>query len=121
MKGNTKYYIVAAVLIIVALFVWYYAQPSKYNDFAQCLADQEATFYGAFWCPHCEDQKRLFGRSEGLLPYVECSTPNRQDQTQVCKDAEITSYPTWEFADGEREDGVVTLKDLAEKTGCVLP
>jgi len=121
MKGKTNYYIGGAIILIVVLFAWYYVQPSKYNEFAQCLADQEATFYGAFWCPHCEDQKREFGRAEQYLPYVECSTPDRQAQTQECIDAEITSYPTWEFADGERLEGSVSLGELAEKTGCALP
>jgi len=121
MKGNTKYIIGIALLVIVVLFAWYYAQPAKYADFAQCLADEEATFFGAFWCPACEEQKRLFGRAEGSLPYEECSTPDRQGQLQVCIDEGITSYPTWEFADGERAQGVVSLEDLSEKTGCDLP
>ena len=58
----------------------------KYDTFAQCLKDQGATFYGAFWCPHCKDTKALFGSSVNLLPYVECSTPDGNGQLQVCKD-----------------------------------
>ncbi len=29
---------------------------------AQHLKQTEAKFYGAFWCPHCHDQKQLFGQ-----------------------------------------------------------
>lgn len=29
--------------------------------------------YGAFWCPHCEDQREAFGREAMAdFPYVEC-------------------------------------------------
>lgn len=96
-------------------------QPSPLDGFAQCLKDSKTTFYGAFWCPHCQDQKKLFGRAQKLLPYVECSTPDTKGQTQVCIDKKITGYPVWEYADGTRESGNRTLEELAEKTGCKLP
>jgi len=95
--------------------------PGKYDAFAQCLKDQGAVFYGAFWCPHCQSQKKLFGSSVKLLPYVECSTADGNAQTQICIDKNINTYPTWEFADGSRLSGEVPLAQLAEKTACVLP
>lgn len=95
--------------------------PGKYDDFAVCLKDKGATFYGAFWCPHCQATKKLFGSSQKLLPYVECSTPDASGQTQICIDKKITGYPTWEFADGSRLSGEIPLEQLAEKTSCVLP
>lgn len=106
---------------LVAGRMWGENQPGKLDTFAQCVTDNGATFYGAFWCPHCADQKRMFGTSERLLNYVECSTPDRQNQTQACVDAGIQSYPTWEFADGSRETGALPLTLLSEKTGCELP
>jgi hypothetical protein len=93
----------------------------KYDAFATCLKDKGAIFYGAFWCPHCVNNKELFGSSKTLLPYVECSTPDGKDQTQICKDQKITGYPTWKFADGTELSGEVQLVTLAEKTACVLP
>lgn len=112
----------AAVFIgFIALGVWMNTLPGKHDAFAQCLGDQGATFYGAFWCPHCQEQKSKFGRSEKELPYVECSLPSGQGQTQICIDKQITSYPTWEFADGSRLTGARELSELAEKTGCELP
>lgn len=96
-------------------------QPGKYDGFASCLKDKGAVFYGAFWCPHCQNQKAEFGNSARLLPYVECSNPDGQSQTQVCIDKGIKSYPTWVFADGSTEYGEVPLDTLAKKTGCVLP
>ncbi|MEK7190156.1 MAG: hypothetical protein AAB661_00110 [Patescibacteria group bacterium] len=95
--------------------------PGKYDAFAACLKDKGAVFYGAFWCAHCQSQKKLFGSSQKLLPYVECSLPSGQGQTQGCTDKKIEGYPTWEFADGSRLNGEIQLEKLAEKTACVLP
>ena len=95
--------------------------PGKYDTFATCLKEKGATFYGAFWCPHCQSQKKLFGSSVKLLPYVECSTADASGQTQICKDKKIEGYPTWEFADGSRLNGEIPLQQLADKTSCVLP
>lgn len=93
----------------------------KYDTFATCLKDKGAVFYGAFWCTHCQAEKKLFGTSEKLLPYVECSTPDGQGQTQICKDKKIEGYPTWIFADGSILNGEIPLETLAQKTSCVLP
>ena len=101
--------------------------PGKYDAFAQCIKDSGATFYGAYWCPHCQAQKKAFGSSSHLLPYVECSTPDASGQTKICIDQKITSYPTWILKDGTRipddsPDGAgVKLETLAAKTGCILP
>lgn len=95
--------------------------PGKYDEFATCLKDKGAVFYGAFWCPHCQDQKKLFGKSAKLLSYVECSTADGNGQNQICIDKGVKSYPTWEFADGAFLNGKIALEELAEKTSCVLP
>ena len=120
-------------LIFIALVTWLVITPgkaSKYDDFAQCIkAKNTVTFFGAFWCPHCEAQKARFGKSAKYLPYVECSTPDGQHQTQVCIDKGITTYPTWDFATGTtptattttRHTGEMELVDLAEATQCQLP
>lgn len=96
-------------------------KPGKLDSFAQCLSEKGAMFYGAFWCPHCRDQKLLFGKSQKLMPYTECSTPDSKSQLPICIEKKITIYPTWEFADGTRKEGVLPLEELATITGCVLP
>jgi hypothetical protein len=128
MEQRQKIFIgVLGLVVIVLIFVAVFSEdksdePGKYDQFAQCLTEKGATFYGAFWCPHCNDQKKLFGSSRGLLPYVECSTPDGNGTTQICKDKNISGYPTWEFADGSRPfSGKATLEQLAEQTGCLLP
>ncbi len=109
------------VIVFVGFGIWNRTQPGKYDAFAQCLGEKGAIFYGAFWCPHCQEQKKIFGRSADKLPYTECSTPDGQGQLAVCKDAGIEGYPTWVLKDGERLNSVQTPEILAEKTGCALP
>jgi len=122
-KGILIFWVGVLFIIIAGLGVSLFVKsgPGKLDEFAQCLSDKGATFYGAFWCPHCQAQKRMFGKSAELLPYVECSTPNGQSQLQTCVEKEIQQYPTWEFADGSRLTGEIQLTELAEKTGCTLP
>ncbi len=115
--------IVVAAIIIIAVTASNkaVAEPTDNEIFAQCIADSGATFFGAFWCPHCNSQKDAFGKkATKLLPYQECSTANRQ-QNSLCKEEGIESYPTWEFADGERMTGDLPFITLAEKTSCPLP
>ncbi|MEK7621843.1 MAG: hypothetical protein AAB415_01560 [Patescibacteria group bacterium] len=117
--------IIAIVIIAVAIVIFFSArsaaQPGELDGFAQCLKDKGVTFYGAFWCQHCQNQKKMFGRSQRLLPYVECSTANGQGMLPVCREAGITGYPTWVFPDETRESGEVPLETLAERSGCPLP
>ncbi|HLD27237.1 MAG TPA: hypothetical protein VJB39_00105 [Patescibacteria group bacterium] len=109
-----------AIVGLIALKVYLDSRPGELDQFARCLGENGAIFYGAFWCSHCQAQKAMFGRSDKLLPYVECSTPNGQGQLQICQDKNVESYPTWEFADGSRLTGEIALSKLAEKTACEL-
>jgi glutaredoxin len=72
--------------------------------------------YGAYWCPHCQAQKKLFGPSFQHLKYVECTV-----DVKLCQEQKIESYPTWIFADGTRISGELSLADLAQKTSCQPP
>ncbi|MFA7310027.1 MAG: hypothetical protein WC050_03935 [Candidatus Paceibacterota bacterium] len=124
MKKGVLIFWAVIVLVIVGLFVatTFSAQrPGKLDAFAQCLKDKGAVFYGAFWCPHCQATKRLFGTSARLLPYVECSTPDGKGQTQVCKDKGIQNYPTWTFPNSATLSGERTLQELSDATSCPLP
>jgi uncharacterized membrane protein len=88
------------------------------SGLASRLAASGAVFYGASWCPHCQDQKALFGASAGRLPYVECSTAGPgSPSTQACTDADVQVYPTWVFAGGDRAEGVQPLSELARRVG----
>lgn len=121
-RKNIKWIIILVIGAgVVGLWALTNNRPSRLDNFAQCLKDKNAIFYGAFWCPHCQNQKKLFGRSAKFLSYVECSTPDGRSQTTFCAEKNIEGYPTWEFNDQSRISGEATLEQLSEKTGCALP
>lgn len=115
---------IAATLLLAALVLTACSDPlgDRYVGFAQCISEKGATMYGAYWCPHCANQKKLFGY-EGFakVKYVECDPRGRDAQPELCKTKKIEGYPTWEFADGSRMSGEVSLEKLADKTKCELP
>lgn len=124
MNKNTIISIIIIVVAVIAgLIILQSAsnkaanRPGEYDALANHLTESGAMFYGAFWCPHCNNQKQAFGRSAKLLPYTECSTPDGNGQTDVCIEMRIESYPTWILADGTRLSGVQTPEYLAEVTG----
>jgi len=127
MQNKTVIVFIVALIIVVGAVVVFTSLNSApaggpdYTAFAQCLTKSGAKFYGAFWCPHCAAEKQLFGSAVHALPYVECSTPDANSQTQVCISEGIQEYPTWIFADGTRQTGTLSLQQLSDKTGCPLP
>ena len=127
MQKKTKYFILFIILLIALVIVFGFltgakTKPSgKLDGFAQCISNSGAKFYGAFWCSHCQAQKKAFGSSVEYLPYVECSSADGKSQEQVCVDAGIESYPTWKFADGTELSGELSFETLSQKTGCALP
>ncbi len=119
-----KFIWLITLVVAVGAFIWLVktpGRPGKLDAFASCIKDSGATFYGAFWCPHCQSQKALFGSSAQYLPYVECSTPDGNSQLPICTDAGVKGYPTWKFANGTTESGEVPLERLSELTNCPLP
>ena len=125
-KGPPWIWIVA-VLVVLAVawgayyFFYYRKPPSTLDSFAQCLNAKGAKMYGAWWCPHCADQKESFGYAFQYVNYVECSLPNERTMNDTCKQAGIKNFPTWEFSDRSRVEGTEPLDTLAKKTGCKLP
>ena len=113
--------LVIAALFGAAIYFGLRKRGNRLDAFAQCLAAKQAKMYGAYWCPHCADQKAMFQSSFHYLPYVECGIPGSREEAQVCKDAGIKHFPTWEFAGGERQEGTEPLQFLSTKTGCPLP
>lgn len=86
------------------------------DAFAQCLADEQVVMYGADWCSHCQNEKKAFGDSFRLVPYVECP-----DNPQQCLQAGVKGYPTWVFPDGKKLAGEQGLEKLSKESGCSLP
>ncbi len=117
-------WILVVIALALGIFIYIRNAPppyGMYDAFAKCISHTSTTFYGAFWCPHCHDQKNEFGDAAKYLPYVECSLPDASGETKICIDNNVTEYPTWQFPDGSRLIGMQTLQTLSEKTGCPLP
>ncbi|PZV06708.1 MAG: hypothetical protein DCF32_09210 [Leptolyngbya sp.] len=87
---------------------------------AQHLADTGSVMYGAYWCPHCADQKAMFGDAVEQVPYVECAADGDNPQPELCEQKGIQGYPTWEV-NGQLHPGVKSLDDLATLTGFSPP
>ena len=84
---------------------------------AEHLTKVGAKMYGAYWCSHCQDQKRLFGKEAvSKLNYIECDPKGKNSQTNLCVAANIKAYPTWE-TNGKSLEGVVSLENLAKLSG----
>jgi uncharacterized membrane protein/glutaredoxin len=84
------------------------------RSLAEHLSHSDAKFYGASWCPHCTEQKELFGASVKRVPYVECSPGGPQaPPAPICLEKNISSYPTW-IIHGQRYTGVQPLDALAQ-------
>ena len=114
---------VLAALVIFVLHANYVApqsEPTGPEDptiraLAEHLADEGVLFYGASWCPHCQEQKRLFGASADRLPYIECSPagPNTP-QAPSCTSAGVQTYPTWIINGRATVGEVLSLAQLAD-------
>lgn len=115
-----------AVIVAAAIAVGFLASCSKGdgNSFETMLAEHlqatGARMYGAYWCPHCEHQKELFGEAVELVPYVECDPEGENSQAQLCQEKEIAGYPTWEI-NGEFYVGGRSLEELAQLSGFTEP
>ena len=84
---------------------------------AEHLTASGAKLYTAYWCPHCHDQKELFGRqATEKLTVIECAPDGRNSQRELCEAKKIEGYPSWEIK-GQVDSGVKPLAKLAEASG----
>jgi hypothetical protein len=107
------------VLLIAGIIVIYPknpATPGKLDEFAKCLRDKGVTMYGAYWCSHCQNEKKAFGDSFKFVPYVECT-----EDSQKCISAGVQNYPTWTFPAGRKFEGEQGLQKLSQISDCPLP
>lgn len=109
-----------AIVIVVAIVSSVSAPVGVSREFAECVGNSGATMYGAYWCPHCNEQKLEFGDNWKYVGYVECAVDDSNERAQACLESDITAYPTWIFGDGSRETGKLSLEHIAEVTGCEL-
>lgn len=124
-KKSTKlvaaFAVVIVALLLAALVVRVLQQRAAgpalpLDSFAQCLTDSGVVVYGDRRCPVCQEQEAMFGDSWRFIRYVECP-----EEPQVCTAAGVRGVPAWIFADGTKKYGELSLEELAEASGCVLP
>src|SRR5215472_13213833 len=114
-------YAVVLALFAAAFLVGRYYRSHKYDAFAKCLATKQARMYGLYWCPHCAEQKEKFGKSFQYVPYVECAIKDKPGITEQCQAAGTRLFPSWQFGNNPPKEGVLSLEELSDKTGCSLP
>jgi len=120
MISKTAFISWGIIVLMISLLIYNHYRPGQYDDFAKCLDEKNALFYGAIWCPACKQQKELFGKSSQYLPYIECAIPGSQKLIDACEKVGIKAFPTWFFDDGTKQEGVLTVNYLAQKTGCEI-
>ncbi|KGF71816.1 membrane protein [Neosynechococcus sphagnicola sy1] len=73
--------------------------------------------YGAYWCPHCFEQKLLFGQeASAIVNYIECDPKGKNGRPDLCQAAKIEGFPTWDIK-GQRLTGTQPLETLAQTSG----
>ena len=107
------------VLLAVAYVAGWYHRNHRYDALAQCMASKQVKMYGAYWCPHCADQKEILGKSYRFV-YVECGVPGSHAEAEQCISQGVKLFPTWRFQDGLKP-GVFSAQELGDRTGCSVP
>jgi hypothetical protein len=121
-KDKTIYYVAGALALIVIAIVFAVSRPTgqvitgdgEFDEFAECLTDNGAIFYGTEWCGFCQQQKEMFGASMQNVNFIDCDQ-NRN----TCMSEGITGYPTWKI-NGQLYPGLQQLTRLSELSGCTL-
>jgi len=118
------------ILLLTSLLIIAGCSPIKHtkeslDNLATCLADKNVKEYGAFWCPNCAKQQKMFGSSYDIIKsrgvYVECDARGDNPQPELCLEKNVLKYPDWEFSDRTRLTGVQDLEVLATQAGCEVP
>lgn len=84
---------------------------------AKHLKAIDAKEYIAWWCPHCHEQKQLFGKEAyEFVPHVQCAPDGENGDPKACEAAKIQSFPSWDIK-GKRYMGVLSMAKIAEYSG----
>ena len=119
---NPKFKIIPFVFLVIFIFTLFIliltqrdrsTEMGNLDSFAECLTSKGYTMYGAYWCPHCQNEKKAFGESFQYINYIECTKEPKR-----CTDARVNGYPTWTGSDGVRLEGEQGVEKLAEISGC---
>lgn len=88
---------------------------------ARHLTQIGAKEYIAWWCPHCHEQKQMFGKQAyAEITHIECDPSGKNARPDLCQAANVQSYPTW-VINGKTFAGAQPLEDLAQASGYTGP
>ncbi|GAA6621270.1 vitamin K epoxide reductase family protein [Scytonema sp. NUACC26] len=85
---------------------------------ARHLAKVGTKEYVAWWCPHCHEQKQLFGKEAYKeINAIECDPQGQKNpRPDLCQAAGIQGFPTWQI-NGKLYPNVQPLEKLAQISG----
>lgn len=83
---------------------------------AKYMGSRGATMYGSFKCPHCNDQKKMFGSAFKYIKYVECHPQGPEANPSLCFARGVQNFPTWEI-NGNYYQGAMSLERLSALSG----
>jgi glutaredoxin len=116
MKKRVKSNIITLVIIIAIIIFSFIilntnnkAEISK--ETAKCIGDK-STLYVQLGCPHCEDQKEMFGENLQHINVIDCYY-----EKEKCISQNISMIPTWDISD-KYYVGVQSIDKLKTLTGC---
>mmetsp|Transcript_41579 Transcript_41579/g.48496 ORF Transcript_41579/g.48496 Transcript_41579/m.48496 type:complete len:266 (+) Transcript_41579:89-886(+) len=73
---------------------------------SEYLKSKGSVMYGAFWCPHCRNQREIWGREAwDNIGYVECSSKGYKGEPNLCALKNVDGFPTWSFGKESKENG----------------
>ena len=82
------------------------------GSLAQCLSSVGAVMYGSDTCPHCLEQKNLFGTAFAEIKYVNCDF-----NAEACRKENVQYFPMWVIK-GKTYLGVQNFNQLSQFSGC---
>ncbi|MBH8563464.1 vitamin K epoxide reductase family protein [Nostoc sp. CENA67] len=93
-------------------------------ELARHLVKIGAKEYVAYWCPHCHEQKLIFGKEAYQIINdnikIECAADSPKAKPELCQAAKIQGFPTW-IINGKTYNGVQNLDELAKISGYTGP
>lgn len=81
------------------------------EEIAKCIG-KNSVVYVQLGCPHCENQKKMFGDNYKYINSIDCFYKREE-----CSQAEISATPTWVIKN-KKYPGVQEIEKLRELTGC---
>jgi len=101
--------VICVVILAVIILLNSGKAPETTEEIAKCIGEN-SILYVQLGCSHCRDQEDMFGEFKDKLTIIDCFY-----ERDKCADIEAT--PSWKIK-GELYEGVQSIENLKELTGC---